>query len=215
MSFFISLEEPLQCASAVSSGSAVWVWECQGCLWARYPLIEEEKRSRKRCDLSVVKYTGDTGTERLSPWFKISTLWTFRVYQLCEVVGTKINFFAVVQLLSRIWFFCNPINCNPLGLSVHGISRQEYWSGLPFPSPGDLPDSAIEPSVSCIGRQILRHFRETLNSISRHKLSHLHPSWLWYFILTHSLLTQTSQKTNQLSYLHFLKNNLFHQSSAI
>ena len=31
--------------------------------------------------------------------------------------------------------------------SVHGIksSRQEYWSGLPFPSPGDLPDSEIEP----------------------------------------------------------------------
>ena len=23
--------------------------------------------------------------------------------------------------------------------------RQEYWSGLPFPSPGDLPDSGIEP----------------------------------------------------------------------
>ena len=26
-----------------------------------------------------------------------------------------------------------------------GFSRQEYWSGLPFPSPGDLPDSRIEP----------------------------------------------------------------------
>ena len=26
-----------------------------------------------------------------------------------------------------------------------GFSRQEYWSGLPFPSPGDLPDSGIEP----------------------------------------------------------------------
>ena len=26
-----------------------------------------------------------------------------------------------------------------------GFSRQEYWSGLPFPSPGDLPDSEIEP----------------------------------------------------------------------
>ena len=25
-------------------------------------------------------------------------------------------------------------------------SRQEYWSGLPFPSPGDLPDSRIEPA---------------------------------------------------------------------
>ena len=30
----------------------------------------------------------------------------------------------------------------PLSL---GFSRQEYWSGLPFPSPGDLPDSGIEP----------------------------------------------------------------------
>ena len=29
-------------------------------------------------------------------------------------------------------------------LSV-GFSRQEYWSGLPFPSPGDLPDPGIKP----------------------------------------------------------------------
>ena len=28
-----------------------------------------------------------------------------------------------------------------------GFSRQEYWSGLPFPSPGDLPDPGIEPRV--------------------------------------------------------------------
>ena len=27
-----------------------------------------------------------------------------------------------------------------------GFSRQEYWSGLPFPSPGDLPNPGIEPS---------------------------------------------------------------------
>ena len=27
-----------------------------------------------------------------------------------------------------------------------GFSRQEYWSGLPFPSPEDLPDPGIEPS---------------------------------------------------------------------
>ena len=26
-----------------------------------------------------------------------------------------------------------------------GLSRQEYWSGLPFPSPGDLPDPGMEP----------------------------------------------------------------------
>ena len=34
-------------------------------------------------------------------------------------------------------------------LSV-GFSRRERWSGLPFPSPGDLPDPGIKPRVSCI-----------------------------------------------------------------
>ena len=31
-----------------------------------------------------------------------------------------------------------------------GFSRQEYWSGFPFPSPGDLPNVGIEPGASCI-----------------------------------------------------------------
>jgi len=35
-----------------------------------------------------------------------------------------------------------------------GFPRQEYWSGLPFPSPGDLPDPEIEP-VSLFGRRVL------------------------------------------------------------
>ena len=30
-----------------------------------------------------------------------------------------------------------------------GFSRQEYWSGLPFPSPGDLPNPGFEPRISC------------------------------------------------------------------
>ena len=31
-----------------------------------------------------------------------------------------------------------------------GFSRQEYWSGLPFPSPGDLPDPGTEPMSSAL-----------------------------------------------------------------
>jgi len=34
---------------------------------------------------------------------------------------------------------------SPLGSSVHGILQARIWSGLPFPSPGDLPDPEIEP----------------------------------------------------------------------
>ena len=41
-----------------------------------------------------------------------------------------------------------------------GFSRQEYWSGLPFPSPGDVPDPETEPTscISCVGRQIPYHW---------------------------------------------------------
>ena len=53
--------------------------------------------------------------------------------------------FVVVQSLSHVQLFATPwtIACQA-PLSV-GFPRQEYWSGLPFPSPGDLPDTRIEP----------------------------------------------------------------------
>ena len=40
---------------------------------------------------------------------------------------------------------CNPMDYSLPHSSVHGISRQEYWSGLPCPPPGDLPNPGIEP----------------------------------------------------------------------
>ena len=40
---------------------------------------------------------------------------------------------------------CNPMGCSPPGSSSMGFSRQEYWNGLPFPSPEDLPDPGIKP----------------------------------------------------------------------
>ena len=51
----------------------------------------------------------------------------------------------VGQSLSCIWLFAAPwtVACQaPLSM---GFYRQEYWSGLPFPSPGHLPDPGIEP----------------------------------------------------------------------
>ena len=39
---------------------------------------------------------------------------------------------------------CDRMNCSPPGPSIHGFSRQEYWSRLSFPSPGDHPDPEIE-----------------------------------------------------------------------
>ena len=61
---------------------------------------------------------------------------------------------------SRVQLFMAPwtiVHQAPLSME---FSRQEYWSGLPFPISEDLPDPEIEPSISCIsciGRQILYH----------------------------------------------------------
>ena len=49
------------------------------------------------------------------------------------------------ESLSHVRLVVTPwtVACQP-PLSME-FSRQEYWSGLPFPSPGDLPDPGIEP----------------------------------------------------------------------
>ena len=60
------------------------------------------------------------------------------------------------QLLSHVWLFVIPWTVARQAPLSMGFSRQEYWSGLPFPSPGDLPHSQTCLScISCIGRWIL------------------------------------------------------------
>ena len=42
------------------------------------------------------------------------------------------------------WLTLQPMDCGQAGSPVHGIFRQVYWSGLPFPPPPDLPDPVTE-----------------------------------------------------------------------
>ena len=52
---------------------------------------------------------------------------------------------AAVPWLSRIRLFVTPWTvANQAPLSM-GFPRQEYWGGVPFPSPGNFPDPGIEP----------------------------------------------------------------------
>ena len=50
-----------------------------------------------------------------------------------------------VKSLSHVRLFATPWTVAYQAPSSMGFSRQEYWSGVPLPSPGDLPDSGIEP----------------------------------------------------------------------
>ena len=49
-------------------------------------------------------------------------------------------------LLSHIQLFATPWTVGRQASLSMGFSRQEHWSGLTFPLPGDLPDPGIEPS---------------------------------------------------------------------
>ena len=58
-------------------------------------------------------------------------------------------------------------SCPTLGITwsiahQHGISRQEDWSGLPFPPPGDLPDPGIKPGSPALqaGSELCGELRE-------------------------------------------------------
>ena len=49
------------------------------------------------------------------------------------------------KLLQSCLILCDPMDYSLPGSSVPGFFRQEYWSGLPCPPPGDLPGLGIEP----------------------------------------------------------------------
>ena len=73
---------------------------------------------------------------------------TFKIYRInlstFRNVGTiQVGYVSCVQLLQLCLTLCDPMDCQAL-LSIE-FPRQEYWSGLPFPPPGDLPDPGIKP----------------------------------------------------------------------
>ena len=55
------------------------------------------------------------------------------------------HFFLKAQSLSRVQLFATPWTVVHQAPLLMGLSRQEYWSELPVPSPGDLPKPGIKP----------------------------------------------------------------------
>ena len=82
-------------------------------------------------------------------WAVFLLLWS-------RIVQVKLLFYLgcpgalVIKKWSEVAQSCLTL-CNPVDCIAHevpppmGFSRQEYWSGLPLPSPGDIPDPGIEP----------------------------------------------------------------------
>ena len=60
-----------------------------------------------------------------------------------------------MKSFSRVWFFATPWTVTLQPPPSMGFSKQEYWNGLPFPSPGDLSDPGIGPMSLPYCSQIL------------------------------------------------------------
>ena len=111
-----------------------------------------------------------------------------KLYRTIISQSGNIRYLFEKQILTVLPFFiakknidntlCDPIDCGHQTLPSMEFSRQEYWSRLPFPTPGALPDPGIESVSPAFGRQILYH------CITREALS------IWWSILKNTLITK-------------------------
>ena len=74
-------------------------------------------------------------------WFRGSQ-WVSKILEYGKSLGGRT---FGTKSLSHVRLFATPWTVAYQAPSSMGFSRQEYWSGLPFPSPGDLPNPGIEP----------------------------------------------------------------------
>ena len=63
-----------------------------------------------------------------------------------ELEGYSWAIIDMVGVITHFWVFCDPLDYSPPGSSVMGFPRQECWSGLPFPTPGDFSNPGIFPT---------------------------------------------------------------------
>ena len=77
-----------------------------------------------------------------------------------------------VESLSHVWLFATPWTVARQAPPSMGFSRQEYWSGLPFSSPGSLPWPRNQTQVSCIAGRVYRQSHQGI-PYTRHRF----PQW--------------------------------------
>ena len=81
----------------------------------------------------------------MTPRFNAHKTGRIRLPWVAQMVKkVKVKSLSCVGLFVILWTVAYQ------ALPSMGFSRQEYWSGLPFPSPGDLPDPGIEPRSSSL-----------------------------------------------------------------
>ena len=96
-----------------------------------------------------------------------------------------------VCMLSHVWLFATPWTVAQQAPLSMGFSRQEYWSRLPFPSPGDLPDPGIKPASPALAGVFFTHEPPGKSLKRWPKLIHI------FDLLTSILLKKNKQENLQ------------------
>ena len=86
--------------------------------------------------------------EKVREWPGLEEVSILTVLLLRQRLVTTLFFFFFNKLSVLKRLFATPMDCSLPGSSVHGIYQATYWSGLPFPAPGDLPNLGMEPPAS-------------------------------------------------------------------
>ena len=150
------------------STATIYSWMCSQELLKWFPLNRLEKEAAGSApDTSQNRKTPKkqlNSSLRMSLINNRDAVWSGVIIEelkpITGVGGSEMNWeiwidLCVRQSLSYVWLFATPWTIAHQALLSREFSRQEYWSGLPFPTPGDLPNPGIEPAYLC--RQILYH----------------------------------------------------------
>ena len=142
----------------VRPGFDSWIWKIPWRRkWQPTPvfLLRESNGQRRLLGCSPRHRKESDTTKRLHFHFSLFTFTVFLEAQPQVFPRSCVCVLSCARLFATPWTVTRQA-----ALSMESPSQQ-YWSGLPFPALGNLPNSRIEPHVSrvsCIGRQILCHF---------------------------------------------------------
>ena len=117
----------------------VWQWEVSVCLWRWHNSWQvENDMPIQTCQVKRYRRHGDTG-KKFKQGFTVVSVPVYYIVYRCTGVCV-LSRFSHVQLFATLWTIAHQA---PLHM---GFSKQKYWSGLPYPPPGDLPNPGTEPS---------------------------------------------------------------------
>ena len=116
---------------------------------------------KHKLELRLPREISITSDVQMTPplWQKVKTNWRASWWKWRKV---KVK----VKLLSRVWLFATPWTIAYQAPPSMGFSRQEYWSGLPFPSPEDLPNPGIEPRSPHCRQTLYRKWRRRVKKLA-------------------------------------------------